>query len=462
MTSFVDTQQQEEDDVFCTFALTKSSLVYQGIYVCSTCSSKKKKSNECCCAGCADVCHAGHDVRLLAYGNSYCDCGAKGPTKCSIIQRSIVTAEQLMPSLQQQQQQQKECGEPAAILPVIPLLTLHNLDLMSRQDFLVEQCVTLVRQSKETFWLGNYDTPCCDFEQLAKSIAEYHWQRLGVNTASGGVEWWIQVKADADDGKQAASIGLHYDKDETIAELFTLGFFPLLSTVSYLTQSHEGAAPQIPTLILDTTASSPVETTPIRSVFVSYPRVGKHVAFRGDLLHGAPKQWMGWEEAEVAQKEKSEEKGEDPFKGRVRVTFLVNLWTHRPAAVERLPEPLVALLAPSSTTDGWTLSPGSEPELVEVTLEEALDSSESSGKFVNIPFIEGQTQGQAGGGDEEEDEDGEQGLYCLVFVPRRTQVDSSSSGTFAVQYEEDEIAATLQYEEDAGGEEEEEEEEEGL
>jgi len=454
MASFENAQQEEEEDVFCTFALTKTSLVYQGIYICTTCSSKKKKTNECCCAGCADVCHAGHDVRLLAYGNGYCDCGEKGPSKCSIIGRSMVTAVQLMPSLHQ------ESGdEPVAALPVIPLFTQHNMDLLSSQDFLVEQCIALVRQSKETFWLGNDSTPRCALEQLAKSIGEYHWQRLGVNAASGGIEWWIQVKADGGDGKQAASIDLHYDKDEKIAELFTLGFFPLLSSVSYLTQSQEGAAvPQIPTLILDATASAPVETTPIRSIFVSYPRVGKHIAFRGDLLHGAPKQWLGFEEAEAA--EKAEEKAGDQFEGPVRVTFLVNLWTHRPADVERLPEPLVASLAPSpaAATNGWPLSPGSEPERVEVTPEEALDPLEASGKYVNIPFIEGQTQAQeASGGevvgdeDEEDEEDEEQGLYCLAFVPRRTQRDSSSSssGTFVVQYLEDEIAATLQYEEQA-------------
>ena len=39
------------------------------------------------------VCHEGHDIKLLGYGRSFCDCGAGG---CLLSQQSLVLAEQCL------------------------------------------------------------------------------------------------------------------------------------------------------------------------------------------------------------------------------------------------------------------------------------------------------------------------------------------------------------------------------
>lgn len=43
--------------------------------------------------GCMAVCHAGHDVQLLGYGRSFCDCGAGS---CSLSRQSKELAEQCL------------------------------------------------------------------------------------------------------------------------------------------------------------------------------------------------------------------------------------------------------------------------------------------------------------------------------------------------------------------------------
>jgi len=92
---------------YCTYALTRESMVNQSIFVCSTCTKKKTKKDggvkgkkrgppppqECCCVGCSKTCHAGHDVIFLAVGRGYCDCGASG---CSLRQQSEEVASKVL------------------------------------------------------------------------------------------------------------------------------------------------------------------------------------------------------------------------------------------------------------------------------------------------------------------------------------------------------------------------------
>lgn len=404
--------------------------------MCITCqkSSKGKgKSNECCCYGCSEACHAGHKVKMIAYGAAYCDCGQKGDDHCKIIKQS--TAKHSLPSAIQLQ------SSPA------PICSFHSINFNSIivQDLLASQCRELVRHSKETFWLGRDDEPQCLLEHLARTIYKYHASSVGAECL--GAEWWVQVKQDAP-LSHSSGIDLHYDKDERIAELFQLGFFPLISSVTYLTQST-GEEPQIPTIVLKTTAVDPIESTPIREVYVSYPRVGKHVAFKGDLLHGAPRQWIHPDD------EYDEEQADGPDTSlvegsAVRITFLVNIWsTHRPADVARLPETIRTLMQPAPDSTSIELTPwkegvpSQEVQQVSVTMEEAMASDEVAGKYVNIPFI----SDKASWGKDED----EQGLYCLAYVPERSKEKgaiASLSGSYAITYAHDDCAASLQYEED--------------
>ena len=71
------TEEEEEEETYvCTFAIGGKGLLHQAIYICRTCQGdENKSSSSCCCVGCADICHANHDVEYVAFGRSYCDCG---------------------------------------------------------------------------------------------------------------------------------------------------------------------------------------------------------------------------------------------------------------------------------------------------------------------------------------------------------------------------------------------------
>ena len=113
------------------------------------------------------------------------------------------------------------------------------------------------------------------------------------------------------------------------------------------------------------------EVTVLPNMWISQPRVGKHIVFDGRLLHGAPAHHdlrqvsstsllstttnelpihVGDNQKQQQQpstkQSKHKNEGEDPknespssSSSVVRITFLVNLWnTHRPAGIEPLPE----------------------------------------------------------------------------------------------------------------------------
>lgn len=157
-----------------------------------------------------------------------------------------------------------------------------------------------------------------------------------------------------------ASVGLHWDKDEHLRATTADVSHPLLSTVTYLCSS--GA----PTIVFDhcidgkssnavpdpdggsdihSSAESKAATTAsatnasIHNLFLSWPRVSKHIAFDGRLLHGAPGE-LAAEELERAAfgNENAGEEEEDEEEMSERVTFLVNIWLdHKPQSVHEFP-----------------------------------------------------------------------------------------------------------------------------
>mmetsp|Transcript_5198 Transcript_5198/g.10995 ORF Transcript_5198/g.10995 Transcript_5198/m.10995 type:complete len:486 (-) Transcript_5198:62-1519(-) len=117
-----------------------------------------------------------------------------------------------------------------------------------------------------------------------------------------GGEWWIQARS----GKEG--IGFHYDKDEAYASIHMRMSFPIISTITYLTDV--GA----PTLILNQTSldgSTDFPEVPHEG-FLSYPKKNRHVMFRGDLNHGVSKT--------LSLDENSDS----------RVTLLINWWVEKP------------------------------------------------------------------------------------------------------------------------------------
>ena len=219
----------------------------------------------------------------------------------------------------------------------------------------------------------------CALERFALEVCRSHSDRLrrerlehsAVSESPAepplvGAEWWMQVRrvaeTDASGGGACHTpIRLHWDCDEG-----RLGWRehvpPLLATVTYL--CDVGA----PTLLLPLSAdaggamgasiaeptgalSGAAEPAPGRlaHAVLSYPRQGKHLAFDGRMLHGAP--------AELSAPPPRVDVA--PGGERLRVSILVNLWPHRPLSRGALPQALAATLAarehPSGGAQPWAL-----------------------------------------------------------------------------------------------------------
>jgi hypothetical protein len=357
----------------CTFFVTGNALTHQGIFRCITCSENSEE-NTCCCAGCSKHCHQdqGHEVEYLANGLAYCDCGSRD---CGLLKSTYALDGKLL------QPGEKFLCHPCTVehdqrLPfgrhdiVGTNPAMGNIEAFLQ--LVADECVEIVSQNKETFWVGSdwqymssadskATTACsCILEELALSIFDYHvkhpsgalseYRDMAFDPRSSGAEWWIQVKdlemdqkasGEKEEGEDesppstAAAIDLHYDKDEDIAEKYGVGVFPVVSTVTYITTSPGtvSTAPAQPTIILPITINDPVGL-PIFDYILSYPRVGKHINFDGRLLHGAPS--VPLFSPPPGQTHPSATDGSRQF--NKRITFLVNVWlNHHPAGVQRLP-----------------------------------------------------------------------------------------------------------------------------
>ena len=178
-------------------------------------------------------------------------------------------------------------------------------------------------------WLGATAKPRCALERLARAIFQQHTAGVSFDPATSGAEWWTQVR---DGGRRHEGIPFHWDVDEHRCALpGGVHVHPHLSTVTYLT--NVGA----PTLVLD--AGSPKAATksaiatmygPVRSGYLSYPKVGRTIVFDGAKLHGAVP-CTGDHGAPA---------------GMQRVTFLLNVWLgHRPQAVQPMFSSLAASMS---------------------------------------------------------------------------------------------------------------------
>jgi hypothetical protein len=255
-------------------------------------------------------------------------------------------------------------------------------------DRLQLQTQTLVKHSKETFWLDPSDDPMelCDLELLAWTILNGHCQRY--NLKGYGAEWWVQVKnvsslrmsaevRTLDNASEA--VDLHYDKDETIAEKFGIGVFPLVSTVTYLTDS--GNAP--PTVVFSKRYDQP-EDDSISEMLLSYPRQGNHLVFDGQLLHGAPANYLL----------RRPDVGDNRSYSDIRVTFLVNIWDMdcKPVGVEHLPQSIRQHLISDAAKEPFPLRSekfASESGLLaeSIHLNDELSIPEALRQRIELPFL---------------------------------------------------------------------------
>jgi hypothetical protein len=315
-----------------------------------------------------------------------------------------------------------------------------DLDLRLRQS-----ACELVKHSKETFWVepgsDGGAAELCDLERLAIAVFQQH----SAVTSSAqnhfcGAEWWVQVKYPAASGTVASqnaldseAVDLHYDKDEAVSELFGLGVFPDLSTVTYLSgrtdwsdlPPHQDSAalppqnmPQAPTLVVSMRYEENHREGEAVDVLISHPRRGKHLLFDGTLLHGAP--------AHLALREASTVECSHPNVRALtggcepRVTFLVNLWSnHKPVGVATLPSDVRRDLMEASLRSSGERQSCTDLHLTfqRLPVEEIILSSADdfvSEEPLYLPFV----SRHATWGSAEDDDDDEEELDLSMLVPR--------------------------------------------
>ena len=336
---------------YCTRPVTGTGMAWQPIYVCRDIAGEGKDGGElfCICQACADACHDFQDVEYMGMGPSNCDC-AELFGNCRLQLVSQQKAEELGVTANPNHAQvlPPATNEKAEVFR-IPKLCQE--EVCSR---LIKQCQTLVSHTHETHWVdetmdtkesnnnnNNDDASLCDLEALALDIYRHHMEQSELDKTKGcGAEWWVQVKElypfDSTEsrlvtaGNPKEAVDLHFDKDEALAQVFGLGSFPALSTVTYLT---EGGSP---TLVFPHRYNQP-EDNQMENAFVSHPRLGKHLVFDGRLLHGAP--------SHPSLRQVNSEAADATPAGKtpsLRVTFLVNIWLEgsRPCRLQRL-DPVV-------------------------------------------------------------------------------------------------------------------------
>jgi len=142
-------------------------------------------------------------------------------------------------------------------------------------------------QDGGSYWIDNIDTLLLSpLEAFCLSVVRFH-----CGFENGGAEFWVRHQSGN------LSIDFHQDREEH-GNPFR---HPLLATVTYF--SNNGA----PTVVLHDMQS-----------VICYPKVGRHLAFKGDLMHGCPSVLAA-------------------DSGGFRTTLLINIWNERPEGVEHLP-----------------------------------------------------------------------------------------------------------------------------
>ena len=241
---------------------------------------------------------------------------------------------------------------------------------------LQSDCARLVSEGSRTFWLDEGATPSCALEQLALSVLRAHCPAPTANDDGApeactklavGVEWWVQHRQWGGTSTDP-SIGLHWDTDEEWKSHHGEHIPPWLSTVTYL--GSVGA----PTIVLPLAADrfgkavQPPPSASAAGAFVSYPRPGKHLAFDGRLLHGAPYALTTARAPEVRGA------GEGADRRATRTTFLANVWLgHKPIGLERLPAQLASRLSVAHAAADLRLSAVLEEQAVEAEEGEGAD-----------------------------------------------------------------------------------------
>jgi hypothetical protein len=240
--------------------------------------------------------------------------------------------------------------------------------------------------SGATFFMPASMKPRCALEQLALQIFQTHTKGLEpgkhFDIERSGAEWWTLVldtnsnssvdkeKPETDDNSESSEeeeddeVGMHFDADYGLEhQLPNYLLHPRIATVTYL--SNVG----VPTLVLNKRSPPPTDVEKkslngsIDQAWLSCPMIGKHIAFDGRLLHGAPGFFFpSFNQTVIDTAEEEEDEDKPPSKkrklenetvvssntngnnmnmGAKRITFMVNIWlNHCPIDADLIDETL--------------------------------------------------------------------------------------------------------------------------
>ena len=264
-----------------------------------------------------------------------------------------------------------------------------DINPFSEEQMLQDCGLAFTARSKEdseayssgaTFFVPSLMKPRCALEALALQIFQQHTQHLTpnkhYNPENSGAEFWTlildSIHRDEDDDEEEDNqedededddeVGMHFDADYGLEEqLPNYMIHPRVATVTYFTSVG------VPTLILDKSSPPPNDTSKtslnghIPNGWLSYPQKGKHIAFDGRLLHGAPGAFFPpynnvlESENSDSQKRRKLDNGHTETRTveQKRVTFMVNIWlNHCPIDAELMDDELCQQMkTPWSQTD---------------------------------------------------------------------------------------------------------------
>jgi hypothetical protein len=161
--------------------------------------------------------------------------------------------------------------------------------------------------------------------------------------------------------------------------------------------------------VFDASITYPIGA-PIQNCYISVPSSGKHIAFAGDLLHGAPHELIDFAQANSCGIDLTKP-SEFP-----RITFLVNIWVgHKPSRVEPISIDFINEICQSVSDakccfEGFSLK-DSEIGYSTVEISSKNVESDEDGDWSSIPFISDKS---SWGKDEDES-----GVEMVMWLPSK-------------------------------------------
>ena len=170
--------------------------------------------------------------------------------------------------------------------------------------------------SNKTYLLDiNNKTELSLIEKIVYDITVFHLNRLGKHLSDKKYYaefWW---KHENVSHNKIVVHNYHYDKDEYLSKNTNTNINPMLSTITYLNNSH------YPTIITNTNFSQIEDDNIKKKLTLSFPSKYKHICFDGKFLHGSSRVF---EENMLPDFEE-------------RVLFMINIWEdHLPLNINGL------------------------------------------------------------------------------------------------------------------------------